>query len=200
VNGVGCDTRTLSATARSTVSITRASCFARTLACHRATRDRRDSTPHVIAAPRAGSFRPCRLLWHRSGHARDLRPCCSGTRCHQSADAVRRAGNQHRTCVRSMQFASPLLRGGLLCGGSPLKDPLRPLELSAPSRAEVLPAAIDEVLNHPDSGPETAWGHILACHGFGDLGGGAGECPRRRMCGIRRDALHPPPLPRPARR
>ena len=73
------------------------------------------------------------------------------------------------------------------------------LARSAASRAEVLPAAIDEVLDHPDSGPETAWRHILACHGSGDLGGGAGERPHRRMCGIRRDASHPPPLPRPDR-
>jgi len=61
-------------------------------------------------------------------------------------------------CSLHHRFAA----GGLLCGGPPLKDPLRPLELGAPSRAEVLPAAIDEVLDHSDSGPETAWGHIVA--------------------------------------
>jgi hypothetical protein len=50
--------------------------------------------------------------------------------------------------------------GSLLSGGSPLEDPLRSLELGASSRAEV-PAAIDEVLNHSDSRPETAWGYTL---------------------------------------
>ena len=64
----------------------------------------------------------------------------------------------------------PLLGSCLLSGGSPLEDSFRPLELGAPSRAEVLPAAIDEVLNHSNSGSETTWRHILARHRPGDLG------------------------------
>jgi hypothetical protein len=97
-----------------------------------------------------------------------------------------------------MDLSSPLC-GSLLSGGSPLKDPLRPLELGASSRAEVLSAAIDEILNHPDSGPDAARRHILACHGSGDLGGRPGERPCRRVRGIRSDASYPPPLPRPSR-
>jgi hypothetical protein len=64
---------------------------------------------------------------------------------------------------------SPLLGSGLLSGSSPLQDSLCSLELGSPSGAEVLPAAIDEVLNHLDPGPEAGWRHILARHRPGDL-------------------------------
>jgi hypothetical protein len=103
-------------------------------------------------------------------------------------------------CDRSTYRPSPLLRGLLLFGGSPLENPLRPLELSAPSRAEVLSATIDEVLNHPDSGSKTTRRHILACHGPRNLGRGTRECSRRWMCGIRGDGSDPPPLLCPALR
>ena len=54
-------------------------------------------------------------------------------------------------CFTSIAHPSPFLCDSPLSRDSLLKDPLRPLELCAPSCAEVLPTAIDEVLNHPDS-------------------------------------------------
>jgi hypothetical protein len=84
-----------------------------------------------------------------------------------------------------------LLRGTLLSCDSPLQNAFRPLELGAASRSEVLSAAIDEVLNHPDAGPETTRRHILACHCPRNLGGRACERLGRRMCGIRGDTPHP---------
>jgi hypothetical protein len=101
--------------------------------------------------------------------------------------------------IRAGGFSLLLCRGLLSCG-APLEYALRPLELGAPSRAEILPATIDEVLNHPDSGTETARRHILARHCPGDLGRGAGKGSSRWMRGIGGDAAYPLPLPAPASR
>jgi hypothetical protein len=84
-----------------------------------------------------------------------------------------------------------LLRDSLLSCGPLLKNPFRPLEFPAPSRAEVLPAAIDEVLNHPDARPETPRRHFLSRHRPGNLGGRARERSWWRVRGICGDASHP---------
>jgi hypothetical protein len=89
---------------------------------------------------------------------------------------------------------STFLFGSLLRRRSLLQDPLGPVELRPPLRAEILPAAIDEVLNHPDSGPESAGRHILSRHRPGNLGCRTGEGARRWMRGVGGDGSHPLPF------
>ena len=54
-----------------------------------------------------------------------------------------------------METALALLRCCLLSGRTLLQDALCPLEFRAPLHAEILAAAIDEVLNHANTGPDS---------------------------------------------
>ena len=63
----------------------------------------------------------------------------------------------------------------------------------AACRAQVLPAAIDEGLNHPDTRPNSTRRHILTRHRPRDLGGRARECAAWWMRGV--SGHSPDPLP-----
>src|SRR5438105_8505344 len=73
---------------------------------------------------------------------------------------------------------SSLLRRRLLSGRAALENALRSFEFRTPCRAQILAAAIDEVLNHPDTGSDSFRGHISPRHFLRDFTGTAGECAR----------------------
>src|SRR5437764_7759613 len=77
----------------------------------------------------------------------------------------------------------------LLCGRTPLQNALRSLERPATTGRQALPRAVDEVLDHPDSGAQAFRLDIPARHRAGDVLRGSGEGARRW---VGRIGGHPP--------
>src|SRR5689334_13227845 len=89
---------------------------------------------------------------------------------------------------------SAFLRGALARRRAPLQDALGAFEFRTPRRAQVLAAAVQKILNHPDAGPKTFRRHVLARHRARNLRSRSLERVRRWMRRVGGDAPNPAAL------